>query len=232
MTFHLNSRPRGLFLIDINAVALAARKASEQSVLNPARKTETFATVENKSQPFMQSQSDVSSQKADTLTCQQPLPSRFSSFHARPLTMNVSSQLDLQSPSENSECEPNGNAQKSQMSEVATSDQVIADPTSISSETVASTHVAESTPEAAATAGGRGRVAKLVPLPAGRPTSPEVDFGNKHRGEKFEVAWKDQSWVNFIATHYAQSKHMSHRLVIRYIELMVEKHEMSGVPSR
>jgi hypothetical protein len=56
----------------------------------------------------------------------------------------------------------------------------------------------------------------------------KVDFGNKHRGEKFEVAWKDQSWMSFIATHYAQSKHMSHRLVIRYIELMLEKHEMSG----
>ena len=106
--------------------------------------------------------------RKQTPSRQQPLPSRFSSFHARPLTMNVSSQLDLQSPSENSECEPNGNAQKSQMSEVATSDQVIADPISISSETVASTHVAESTPEAAATAGGRGRVAKLVPLPITR----------------------------------------------------------------
>ena len=58
----------------------------------------------------------------------------------------------------------------------------------------------------------------------------KVDFGNKHRGEKFEVAWKGQSWVSFIATHYAQSRCMSHRLVIRYIELMIEKHEMSGAP--
>ena len=50
----LDLTPRGLFLIDINAVALAARQVSEQSVLNPARMIETFATVENKSQPFMQ----------------------------------------------------------------------------------------------------------------------------------------------------------------------------------
>ena len=166
----LELTPRGLFLIDINAVALAARQVSEQAGLNPARKIETFATVENKSQPFLQSQPVDSSQKADTLTCHQPLPSCLTSFPARPSHMNVSSQLDSQTPSESTECEPDG---KAKMSEVATSDQVLSDPTSITSDTVASTHVAEPTPEAAAAASGRCGVAKLSPLPPGRPSSPE-----------------------------------------------------------
>ena len=34
--------------------------------------------------------------------------------------------------------------------------------------------------------------------------------------------------MNFIAMHYAQSKHLPHRMRLRYIELMVEKHEASG----
>ena len=46
----------------------------------------------------------------------------------------------------------------------------------------------------------------------------KVDFGNKHRGETFETAWKDQSWMEFISSHYSQSKHLPHRKVIRYIE--------------
>ena len=166
----LELTPRGLFLIDINAVALAARQVSEQSVLNPARMIETFATVENKSQPFMQRQPVDSSQKADTLTCHQPLPSCLNSFPARPSHMNVSSQLDSQTPSESTECEPDG---KAKTSEVAIRDQVLSDPTSIRSDTVASTHVAEPTPEAAAAASGRCGVAKLSPLPSGRPSSPE-----------------------------------------------------------
>ena len=169
----LELTPRGLFLIDINAVALAARKVSEQSVLNPARKTETFATVENKGHPIMQSQPIESSQKADTLTCQQPLPRYFSSFHAGPSSSNDLDQLKSQASSEHLECKPHENAEESRTPGVATSDQVLTDPTSLSSETAASIHVAEPTPETAAAARGRCRVAGSVPLPTGRPSSPE-----------------------------------------------------------
>ena len=169
----LELTPRGLFLIDINAVALAARQMSGQSVLNSARKTETFATVENKDQPVMQNQPGVSDQKADTLTCQQPQPNDLTSFHAKPLDANVSSNLESQTPAGNPECEP---VETIKTAEAATSDQVATKSVSFSSEIAAPTHVAEPAPEAAAATSGRCRVAGPVPLPTGGPSSPEGGF--------------------------------------------------------
>ena len=169
----LELTPRGLFLIDINAVALAARQMSGQPVLNSARKTETFATVENKDQPVMQNQPGVSDQKADTLTCQQPQPNDLTSFHAKPSDANASSNLESQTPAGNPECEP---VETIKTAEAATSDQVATKSVSFGSEIAASTHVAEPAPEAAAAASGRCRVAGHVPLPTGGPSSPEGGF--------------------------------------------------------
>ena len=169
----LELTPRGLFLIDINAVALAARQKSGQPVLNSASKTETFATVENKSQAIMQIQQGVSDQKADTLTSQQPQQSYSTSFHARPSHVDVSSKLESQPPAGNQEGEP---VDISKTPEAATSDQVATKSVSFSSEIAASIHVAESAPEATAAASGRCRVARPVPLPTGGPPSPEGGF--------------------------------------------------------
>ena len=50
-----------------------------------------------------------------------------------------------------------------------------------------------------------------------------VSFGQKHAGETFETAWEDQNWINFIVAKYGTSKVLSHRRLIRFMELMVEQ---------
>ena len=58
----------------------------------------------------------------------------------------------------------------------------------------------------------------------------KVDFGTKHKGKTYEEAWLDQPWISFMASHYGESKSMSHRKLLRFIEMMVDKHEASGQP--
>ena len=53
----------------------------------------------------------------------------------------------------------------------------------------------------------------------------KVSFGQKHMGDTFETAWEDQQWISFMVSKYGSSKVMSHRRLIRYIELKVEEHE-------
>ena len=55
-----------------------------------------------------------------------------------------------------------------------------------------------------------------------------VSFGQKHAGETFETAWEDQSWINFMVAKYGTSKVLSHRRLIRFVELMVEQHERTS----
>ena len=55
-----------------------------------------------------------------------------------------------------------------------------------------------------------------------------VSFGQKHAGETFETAWEDQNWINFIVAKYGTSKVLSHRRLIRFMELMVEQHERTS----
>ena len=53
----------------------------------------------------------------------------------------------------------------------------------------------------------------------------KVSFGQKHLGHTFSQAWEDQQWINFMVSKYAESKVMSHRRLIRFVELKVEAHE-------
>ena len=53
----------------------------------------------------------------------------------------------------------------------------------------------------------------------------KVSFGQKHLGHTFSQAWEDQQWINFMVSKYAESKVMSHRRLIRFVELRVEAHE-------
>ena len=53
----------------------------------------------------------------------------------------------------------------------------------------------------------------------------KVSFGQKHLGHTFSQAWEDQQWINFMVSKYAESKVMSHRRLIRLVELKVEAHE-------
>ena len=61
----------------------------------------------------------------------------------------------------------------------------------------------------------------------------KVQFGEKHLGRPFHQVWEeDQEWISFIASKYADSTKMSHRLIVRYITLRVEQHERSQTPIR
>lgn len=61
----------------------------------------------------------------------------------------------------------------------------------------------------------------------------KVQFGQKHLGRPFHQVWEeDQEWIAFIASKYAESTKMQHRLLIRYITLKVEQHEQSQAPIR
>lgn len=53
----------------------------------------------------------------------------------------------------------------------------------------------------------------------------KVSFGQKHMGDTYETAWEDQQWINFMVSKYGSSKVLSHRRLIRYVELKVEEHE-------
>ena len=58
-----------------------------------------------------------------------------------------------------------------------------------------------------------------------------VSFGQKHAEETFETAWEDQSWINFMVAKYGTSKVLSHRRLIRFVELMVEATRKDQHPS-
>ena len=58
--------------------------------------------------------------------------------------------------------------------------------------------------------------------------SEVVTFGTKHQGDSYEKAWEDQGWISFMVTKYGSSKVLAHRRLIRYVELMVEKHEQTN----
>jgi len=55
--------------------------------------------------------------------------------------------------------------------------------------------------------------------------SEVVSFGSKHQGDSYEKAWEDQSWINFMVAKYGNSKVLSHRRLLRFVELMIEHHE-------
>jgi hypothetical protein len=55
--------------------------------------------------------------------------------------------------------------------------------------------------------------------------SEVVAFGSKHQGESYEKAWEDQSWISFMVAKYGNSKVLSHRRLLRFVELMIEHHE-------
>lgn len=57
-----------------------------------------------------------------------------------------------------------------------------------------------------------------------------IDFGQKHLGKTYTQAWEDQSWVAFMVTRYSKSVDMKHRRFIRFVDLMVQKHEQEQLP--
>ena len=58
----------------------------------------------------------------------------------------------------------------------------------------------------------------------------KITFGQKHLGHTFETAWEDQQWINFMVSKYSSSTVLSHRKLMKFIELKVEKHEQDQMP--
>lgn len=56
-----------------------------------------------------------------------------------------------------------------------------------------------------------------------------VDFGNTHRGKSFATMWKDhQGWVKWFLQHYGSSSKASHRRIVHYFQLEIERCELEG----
>jgi len=76
---------------------------------------------------------------------------------------------------------------------------------------------------------GNQEVADLSHLTIDDLQDRVVDFGTKHKGHSFQHIWlEDQEWVKFMCSHYHKSQKSSHRLFLRYVELMVEQLENNG----
>lgn len=56
-----------------------------------------------------------------------------------------------------------------------------------------------------------------------------VGFG-KFEHSTYQEAWKDQEWINFVASRFAKSTKETHRRMIRYVELKLEWHEANQTP--
>ena len=53
-----------------------------------------------------------------------------------------------------------------------------------------------------------------------------VQFGTTHVGKKFSTMWKEeQGWISWFVPRYNKSEKMDHRLMIRYIDLKVQEAE-------
>ena len=58
-----------------------------------------------------------------------------------------------------------------------------------------------------------------------------IDFGNKHKGKSFIEAWtEDQDWVSFMVKHYATSTKLSHRKLLKFVDLQLQEHEKHQMP--
>ena len=56
----------------------------------------------------------------------------------------------------------------------------------------------------------------------------KVDFGKKHLAATFQEVWsQDQPWIVWFVGHYPNSKKTSHVLFRHYVELMVERAELT-----
>lgn len=57
----------------------------------------------------------------------------------------------------------------------------------------------------------------------------KIDFGNTHRGKTFRQVWLEhQGWVKWFLSHYGNSTKLSHRKVVHYFSLEIERCELEG----
>eukprot|EP00434_Breviolum_minutum_P027646 symbB.v1.2.024453.t1/scaffold2319.1/size82456/2 len=55
-----------------------------------------------------------------------------------------------------------------------------------------------------------------------------ITFGTAHKGQSYQEVWhSDQAWILWFTQHYGQSKKASHRQFLHFVELMVERAELT-----
>ena len=72
-------------------------------------------------------------------------------------------------------------------------------------------------------------------LSLGQLREQKIAFGKAHQGKTFNQMWKEeQGWVTWFVQRFAQSTKAEHRIFLRYVELEIERAELSGdqVPVR
>lgn len=56
-----------------------------------------------------------------------------------------------------------------------------------------------------------------------------VDFGQTHKGKSYLTVWQHhQKWVQWILQHYPDSKKASHRRIVHYFHMEIERCELEG----
>lgn len=77
----------------------------------------------------------------------------------------------------------------------------------------------------------------MVPLPEVEGQSIQqleskvIEFGQAHVGKTFLEVWqKEQRWVTWFVQHFQKSTKTSHRTFLHYVNLMVERAELTGEP--
>lgn len=59
----------------------------------------------------------------------------------------------------------------------------------------------------------------------------EINFGKTHVGKTYKTMWEtEQSWIHWFLSHYRNSQKGDHRTFLRYVELMIERAELTGQP--
>lgn len=62
----------------------------------------------------------------------------------------------------------------------------------------------------------------------------KVDFGEAHLGQTYDHVWENhKSWLKFILNKYAESPKMSHRKLIHFTQMKIERTELEqGIPEQ
>ena len=59
--------------------------------------------------------------------------------------------------------------------------------------------------------------------------SMTVDFGQTHKGKSYLTMWQQhQKWVQWMLQHYPDSKKASHRRIVHYFHMEIERCELEG----
>lgn len=57
----------------------------------------------------------------------------------------------------------------------------------------------------------------------------KIDFGTAHKGKSYQSVWQNhQSWVKWFLQHYGESKKPSHRRVVHYFGMEIERAELAN----